>query len=145
MVNTKSGELTQGQIDFLTAHAGNDFTIIGGPAAISAEMEEKIEAIVGNTSRLYGATREATSVAVAECYFSAPESVLLAYSRDFPDGLCGGPLAYAMNVPLLLLTNTNQESAASEYVAAHLIKEGYILGGANAIPDESVSIIFGKN
>ena len=144
MVNTKSGELTQGQIDFLTAHAGNDFTIIGGPAAISAEMEEKIEAIVGNTSRLYGATREATSVAVAECYFSAPESVLLAYSRDFPDGLCGGPLAYAMNVPLLL-TNTNQESAASEYVAAHLIKEGYILGGANAIPDESVSIIFGKN
>lgn len=97
-----------------------------------------MEAIVGNVDRIYGDSREATSVLVAETYFEDPGLVLAAYSRNFPDG----PLAYALGAPLLL-TNAGQEAVAAEYVAENGITKGLILGGTAAISEATVDAVVG--
>ena len=135
MVNNAMG-LTDNQIEFLESLNGNKLTIIGGEAAISADIENALSAY-GTVTRLYGETREETSVKVAEYFFDAPEAVMLAYSRNFPDGLCGGPLAYVMGMPLLLV-NTNNEAACEAYVTANEIAKAYVLGGTASVADNTV-------
>jgi putative cell wall-binding protein len=141
MLNTVKNELTENQITFLEKYADNDFTIIGGTAAVSDELKANVESIVGEVDRIYGNGREATSVKVAERYFGKPDCVLIAYSRNFPDGLCGGPLAYAMKAPLLLV-NANKEADAADYVAVNSIRKGIILGGTAAVSEDVVRVVF---
>ena len=141
MVNTTTNKLTDGQITFFQQYAGNQFTIIGGEGAVSKELEADIEAIVGEVDRVSGSIREETSVAIANRYFGTPDCALIAFSRNFPDGLCGGPLAYAMKAPLLLV-NAGKESAAAAYVDACAITKGLILGGSTALSETVVEKIF---
>jgi len=143
MVNSVLDKLTENQIAFLQAHADKNYTVIGGTAAVSDGLLEAIDAQTdGTVSRLYGNSREETSVKVAMRYFDSPAYALVAYSRNFPDGLCGGPLAHAMGAPLLLV-NKKAESAAAAYVAEVGIARGAILGGTAAVSDASGRIVFG--
>lgn len=143
MVDAKTNTLTESQVEFLTKYAKNKVTIIGGTGAVSAELEAAIAEIVeGDIERVYGKGREATSVAVAQKYFKAPTFAVIAYSRNFPDGLCGGPLAYAMGAPLLL-TDAGYEDVTAEYITANKIVAGYIMGGSAALSDETAKVCFG--
>ena len=58
-----------------------------------------------------------------------------------PDGLCGGPLAMAMDAPLIL-TKTDRQSAAKNYIQNKNIKNGAVLGGASLIDDDTAMDIF---
>lgn len=143
MVNNITGALTDNQIAFLEKLNGNALTIIGGTGAVSAELETALGAY-GDVGRIFGNSREYTSVLVAQTYFDNPDCVLLAYSRNFPDGLCGGPLAYALGAPLIL-TNSGMETAATEYVAENGVRKGAALGGTAALTDATATVIFGLN
>ena len=70
-----------------------------------------------------------------------PDAAVLAYARNFPDGLCAGPLAAAMDAPLLL-TSIQKEERAAAYAAAMEIRSGYVLGGPTLIGDREVRDIF---
>ena len=59
----------------------------------------------------------------------------------YPDGLCGGSLAYALKAPLIL-TMPKYEAAAIEYAAENDITTGYVLGGDGLVTDEIVRDIF---
>ena len=59
-----------------------------------------------------------------------------------PDGLCGGPLAAALDAPLVL-TKDGGAGAAADYVAENGIASGYVLGGDGALADETVVEVFG--
>ena len=143
MVNEIKGELTEKQIEFLKKHASNQYAIIGGTGAISQALEDAIDTIVEkDIIRVYGETREATSVRVAKRYFDEPTFALVAYSRNYPDGLAAGPLAYALGAPLLL-TNAGQEAVGADYISTNEIGGGYIIGGAAAITDATVKTCFG--
>ena len=130
------GALKDFQIAFLEGLESCRFTIIGGKAAVSEALEE-ILAQYGSVRRLSGTNREATSVLVAQTYFQNPNHILLAYSRNFPDGLCGGPLAYALNAPLIL-TSAGQETIAADYAATTPVVRAYILGGTSALSNQTV-------
>ena len=82
-------------------------------------------------------------VAVAEAYFNSPSQAVLAYAANFPDGLCGGPLAYAMGAPLILTTD-RYAYVAAEYTAAYDITSGIILGGPSLISDKSAIKVFAQ-
>ena len=140
LVNSSTNKLTNSQIKYLRSLTGVKFTIIGGSASVSIKLATELAAY-GMVDRVYGATREETSVKVAERYFGFSYYALVAYSRNFPDGLCGGPLAYALNSPLLL-TNVKQEAPAAAYVADNGIPMGIILGGTASIADATVRTIF---
>ena len=127
------------QADFLTETGERPLYILGGEGAVSAKMEENLKNY-GETERIAGQNRFETSVKIAEKFFDSPESAVLAYAWDFPDGLCGGPLAVTMNAPLIL-TMANYEESASNYVQFTGISRTTILGGEKLIPDTSVDLI----
>ena len=131
--------LTADQKAFLSNTTGKKY-IIGGVNAVSEKIENAVKAY-GETERLGGATRYATSVLVAEEFFENPTAVVLAYAQNFPDGLSGGALACSMNAPLIL-TATGKDSAAAAYTKSLDITSGFVLGGPTLISDKAVKNIF---
>ena len=127
------------QADFLTETGERPLYILGGEGAVSGKMAEVLTAY-GTVERVAGNNRFETSVKIAEKFFDSPESAVLAYAWDFPDGLCGGPLATTMNAPLIL-TMANYEESAKNYVRSTGISRTTILGGEKLIPDTSVDLI----
>lgn len=94
-------------------------------------------------SRIAGDTRYQTSIEIAKAFAPAQSSVtpVLAYSNKFPDGLCGGPLAAAMEAPILL-TRTDKKDITKEYLEANEVYSGYVLGGDGFISDDAATDIF---
>ncbi len=70
---------------------------------------------------------------------------VLAYGENFPDSLSGGPVAYMLDAPLLLVKPTN---AGTKYARAYMqqkgIAEGLVLGGPSLIDDDTVANLFSK-
>ena len=91
--------------------------------------------------RLSGSGRYETSIAVAKEFFTDPDTVVVACGKKYPDGLCGGVLAAALNVPLVL-TKDGSEAIAADYVAENEIASGYVLGGETVLSNETVRNIF---
>ncbi len=147
LVNSNAGKLTDAQIEFLRDPYGNDFTIIGGTSAVSQSIEDALWEF-GEVTRLNGKNRYETSVLVAERFFNedfdmqTPETVFLANGGNFPDGLCGGPLAHAYGAPLLLVY-PREEAAAAGYVKANGIAGGAVMGGTAVVSEASVAAVFG--
>lgn len=138
LVNNKA--LSDGQKAFLKDHRTNQYYIIGGESAVSTKMAGMISAY-GKTERVAGESRYETSVKVAEEFFANPKAAVLAYAKNFPDGLCGGPLAMNMDAPLIL-TATGKTDAAEGYVKSEGIIKGNVLGGDDLISNEAVNDIF---
>lgn len=139
LVSNKWSALSREYVDYLSGK-NCSFTIIGGTGAVNAGIEQDLRSY-GNVVRIYGSTRQETAVEVAKKYFGTPDTAFLAYSRNFPDGLCGGPLAYAKGAPLLLV-NEGKEAAAAGYVAEKEIRKGYVMGGTAVVSDASVKKVF---
>ena len=133
--------LTDDQKAFLKAHSGNSIYVIGGTAAVNTTIEKDLKSY-GSVERIGGATRFETTVLFAEKFFSNPSTAVLAYAKNFPDGLCGGPLAISLDAPLIL-TMTGKTTAAAEYMDKYDISSGVVLGGASLISDDSARTIFG--
>jgi hypothetical protein len=88
-------------------------------------------------TRVAGADRDATAVAVSDADF-APQSagaVVLARNDDYPDALTGGPLAAASGGPLLLTAPGSLDPSVAAELARVLPKGGpvYLLGGTSAL------------
>ena len=115
--------------------------IVGGEGAVSAEYEAELAAF-GTVTRVYGDSRYDTSVEVAKTFCVDVDAVVVASGKNFPDGLCGGPLAAALNAPLIL-TKDDGASAAAGYVAENVIAGGFVLGGDGALADATVVEVFG--
>ena len=134
-------DLTEGQAAFLESLGGdNQLYVIGGEGAVSAGMAEQV-ARYGPVERIGGSNRFETSVLIAEKFFDAPEAAVLAYAWNYPDGLCGGPLAAVLDVPLILTMN-GYGTAANAYTQQAGVTGGTVLGGVNLISDELARDIF---
>ncbi|MBQ2927021.1 MAG: cell wall-binding repeat-containing protein [Oscillospiraceae bacterium] len=144
LVNGKEAALTEAQKDYLGSLRNAEIYIIGGENTVSGELQLLLNAYDrnGEAKRISGSGREKTSAAVARTFFPEAKALALAYSRDFPDGLAGGPVAYALGAPLLLIS-AERETAAAEYASEKEITTGYILGGTNSVSDRSVRAVFG--
>lgn len=116
------------------------FTIIGGEKAVSSEVEKELSNY-GSVERIGGKDRCETSALIAQRYFQTPENAVMAYALNFPDGLCGGPLAVSMNGPLLLVCK-GYEGYARDYLQTKGINTGAVLGGSQLLSDKLVRDIF---
>jgi len=121
--------------------------VVGGTAAVSERVLGLLRgyATSGNVTRLAGANRYATAVAISRATTTAgfDGTVYIATGGNFPDGLAGTPPAVRAGGPLLL---TPSKSLPAE-VAAELKRLGpgriVILGGASAISDAVMAQIRG--
>lgn len=144
LVDTKKIGLTQEQEEFLNSLSGNQFCIVGGTGAVSDQYKTLLAEYDadGTVERVYGNSRQETSTKVAERYFDDPSRAVTASALNFPDGLCGGPLAYAMGAPLILTNAGKNVTYAQSYIAENQIRVGYVLGGTGAMPEAVVRTIF---
>ena len=142
LVNGKEGKsLTAEQKEFLATVKG-DIYIIGGESAVPESMAQQIEAASGKaTTRIAGGSRYETSIKIAEKFLGDATSGVVAYASTFPDGLCGGALAYVTKSPLILTKNGKTEAPA--YAEAAGIRSGYVLGSGELISDGFAKMVFG--
>ena len=141
LVNSKTNTLTDSQMAFLAERPNSTITVIGGTGAVSKQLMDELS-LFGKVSRVYGANRYETSVAIANKYFGKPRTVCIAYGMNFPDGLCGGPLAYLTGAPLILVQQ-GKESYGADYVSSKPVSRGFVFGGTGVISNETVSKIYG--
>ena len=114
--------------------------IVGGEGAVSAAYEAELKEF-GTVTRVFGDSRYDTSVEVAKTFCKDVDMAVVASGKNFPDGLCGGPLAAALNAPLVL-TKDGGTDAAAGYVEENGIASGYVLGGTGALADATVVEVF---
>ena len=87
-------------------------------------------------SRLAGADRYATAVAVSQESFSSAGTVVLARGDDFADALSAGPLAAALDAPILLVQPGGRLSPGTVAEIRRLgATRALPIGGTGAIPD----------
>ena len=136
--------LLDSQVDFLVEHDASSFYILGGTGAVNVIVEGALDEI-GNVERLSGNNRFETSAMVAETFFEAPDSVVLAYAAGFPDGLSAGPLAALTGSPLLLTQNAAGAIPAPKAYVENIegLATAYVMGGTALISDITVSKICG--
>ena len=133
--------LSVAQAEFLaSSFTGNELCIIGGTVAVNSRIENALRAY-GPVSRIAGSTRYQTSAMIASRFFPKASGAVLAWGENFPDGLCGGTVAYRMGAPLLLVANS-KEAPARDYAATAGIRYGIVLGGGGLISDRTAEKIF---
>ena len=132
--------LTDAQIEYLKKAGLEKIYIIGGNRAVNAAVEKQIKKYA-EVERIAGANRFATSLSVAQTFFPEADNAVLSYSHNFPDGLCGGTLANALNCPVLL-GRTNDTILVKPYFEENAILKTTVLGGETLINNKSVTALF---
>jgi putative cell wall-binding protein len=94
-----------------------DAIIVGGPVAVSVDVESQIAAALGGADavdRVFGASRYSTSTAVADAELTALGGagvrVWLATGLKFPDALAAGPAVARAGDVLVLIADDAQET-----------------------------------
>ena len=135
--------LTNDQRDFLSAGQW-EFHIVGGTGAVSSSLENQLKQYDkdGSIDRVFGSTRYDTSEELAKKYAGGAKKVVLATGQAFPDGLCGGPVAFNLDAPIILADPGKNRENARSYVDSNSIRSGIVLGGTGRIDDATVRYIF---
>jgi spore germination protein YaaH/putative cell wall-binding protein len=110
--------------------------VLGGTSAVSDGVLAALRPFTsGGVSRLSGADRYATAVAVsrATTKSDAPRSVYLATGASFPDGLAGTPVAARAGGPLLIVPASGLTPAVAEELRRLNPSRVVILGGPSVV------------
>ncbi len=139
------GKLTENQKTFLNAGSNWNFHLVGGEGAVSAEMEAELADYGTVVDRTGGKNRYETSTALAKKFVPSATQAVLAVGDNYPDGLCGGPVAYLMDAPIILSgTRGAMCGEGIKYAAEQHIYAGIVLGGPSdvMINDPTVRLTF---
>ena len=89
--------------------------------------------------RMAGANRQETAVAISSAGFrNGADNVVIASGNNYPDALAGGPLAYLLGAPILLVSKNQLDASTIAEIQRLGAKHAYILGGTGAV-GENVS------
>lgn len=118
--------------------------ILGGVGAVGNGVQTQLKALAttGSVSRLAGADRYQTSVAISKASFSpGVAKVYLASGENFPDALSGAPAAGVNKSPLLLVRRDSIPSAVQAELTRLKPQEVIVLGGLGAVSYRATSQI----
>lgn len=109
--------------------------ILGGTGAVSDGVAQQLEMYTsGEVTRLAGADRYATSVAISEANFDAKGPVAyIANGANFPDALAGAPVAAIQGGPVLLTPAASLPTQVIEELQRLQPKRIVILGGTGSV------------
>ena len=83
--------------------------------------------------RLSGDDRIETALAISGEVFDAADTVVLARADSYPDALAGGPLAAALDAPILLTGRDGLDARVAAEVSRLGAQTAYLLGGTGAL------------
>lgn len=140
---TNGVRLSDEVTDLLSAQRPDEVLIIGGTAAISDAIAAAAAAAAdGHVTRLAGATRYATSVAVAEEGRSVgltDDAVWVATGLNFPDALAAGPAAALAGSPLVLVDGLDVAGAPDSAEWLQDNAEGLLVVGGESVVTDAVA------
>jgi hypothetical protein len=142
---TSSGSLdavTAAEIQRVLPKGGTVY-LLGGTSALSDAVANAITAMGDVPTRVAGADRYATAVAIAGV-MGNPTTVFEASGINFPDALSAVPAAVAAHGAILLTDGAAQSAATSAYLTAHATSR-YAVGGPAAYADPSAIGIAGAD
>ncbi len=131
--------LNDDQKAFLKRNKGKKIYILGGTGVVSASVESRLKKY-GDVERVAGDNRFETSVMIAEKFFDSPYYAMFAYSNDYPDGLCGGPIGYVLGSPLIL-TRSDKLDQATKYCKGKGIQDAIVFGGEARLTNNNVKTL----
>ncbi len=124
----------------LTALRPSSITIVGGTSVVSAGVASQLTAYSASVSRVSGADRYATAVAIATTEFPSAPSVFVASGSAFADALTGGPVAGDHGAPLLLAAPTCLPSSTAKEISSSQPSSLTLLGGPAALTQGVASL-----
>ena len=119
-----------GRVGFLVLLVAGGVVLLWSAAFADVQVE-----------RLSGPDRVATAVAVAEAAWDASGVAVVARADDYPDALAGGPLAAALNAPLLLTPGDTVPSPVADELARLGVEQVLLLGGPGALSGDVESAL----
>ncbi len=123
----------------ITSLGAKKVTIVGGTGVVSTGIEASLRAMGLTVSRLAGADRYATNVAVNKMYFSGlSPKALIASGEDFPDALSASALGGRLAVPLLLSRTQCVSEGLTDFVRERGSNSITLVGGPGALSDDGV-------
>ena len=114
------------------APSGTAF-ILGGPAAISPQVEAQLVGAGLKVLRLAGADRFGTAAAVAPRVNAAPSEAFVVSGVSFPDAVVAGAPAGTRRAPILLVGPTNVPPATAAYLSTRPTAKRVAIGGPAAV------------
>ncbi len=114
--------------------------LLGGTAALSAGVATAVTAALpsATVTRLAGADRYATSVAISRLQDPGVPVVYVAAGTDFPDGLSGAAAAGELGGPLLLTLPGGLPASVAAELTRLKPRRVVVLGGTGAVSDTVV-------
>lgn len=114
-------------------------TIVGGTGVVSAGLETSLRAAGLTVTRLSGADRYDTNLAVNRAYFPASAlRSLIAAGEDFPDALSASALAGRMSVPMLLAERACVRVEAGDFLRQRNTSKVTLVGGTSVLTPDGV-------
>jgi putative cell wall-binding protein len=86
-------------------------------------------------SRIYGDNRYITAVEISKAGWETSDDVILASGEDYPDALVAGPLAQALDAPILLTENDKLPAVTKAEIDRLGASTVYVIGQTGVIPD----------
>lgn len=127
--------------DELVRLAPTTIYVLGGTASVSASVATAIGAAVPGAAvtRLAGADRYGTAIAISGLSAPGAPVVYLASGTNFPDGLSGSAAAAALGGPLLLTPPGGLTAAIGAELTRLKPRRVVVLGGTSAISNTVVN------
>lgn len=108
--------------------------ILGGPAAVSAEVEAELRTYSPSVTRVAGADRYDTAVRLSRAAFpNGAEEAYVATGKTFPDALAGGPVVGEANAPFLLVPGLCVPRTVRTEIDRLGVQRLVLLGGQGAV------------
>lgn len=99
-----------------------------------------------SVNRLYGTDRFLTALDTAREAYKYPETVIVANGRDgSADALAAGPLAKALNAPILLVDTNTINKEVLDYIHNDNLKKIVIVGGKGSVSSKIFNELKGNN
>ena len=121
-----------------------NITVVGGTAVVSSAVLEQLDALNGSgtVTRIFGANRYATALAVATETLGNGTSVIIATGLNPADALSAGPLAIDEGAPIILNDGGSLRADVRAFLVAKSITDVTIVGGTSAVPQSVQDELF---
>lgn len=135
LVNGNASRLDSATTALLTSLSVQEVVIAGGTAVVSSGIEGDLKALLGveDVTRLSGADRYATSLAVNAATFATSDRVFMATGLNYPDALAGAALAGHVGAPLFVVPRSCVPAAMLDELAALGTANVSLLGGTGVL------------
>jgi lactocepin len=141
---TPPGGLPAGLLNTLDDLKIDGIQVIGGSAAVSANVVKQLEAHGLSVERLSGNDRYETARKVAELLppqavgdFGGGKAAIVVSGASFPDALAAGPMSSSQGLPIILTNPQGLHNQAKAALQSLAIKQVLIVGGTGAVSKSS--------